>query len=132
MKVMLDTNILISAFLFKSKIINQLIDGLSKKYEVVICSYTIKELKLLIKTKFKVSNNELLKFLKMFPFTYVKTPFLVKKDLFKIRDEDDYIILYTAIINDIDVFITGDKDFEEVKIDKPLILKPSEFIKKYL
>ena len=31
--------------------------------------------------------------------------------LFEIRDENDYLILYTAIIENIDVLITGDKDF---------------------
>lgn len=54
MRVMLDTNILISAFVFKSKKMNELIYKLSKDHEIVICSYTIEELNELIKTKFKV------------------------------------------------------------------------------
>lgn len=66
------------------------------------------------------------------PFTLVKSPNNPQENLFNIRDEDDYIILYTAIIENVDVFITGDKDFDDVKINKPEILNPSEFIKKYL
>ncbi len=54
MKVMLDTNILISAFIFKSKKMRDLIDKLSKEHEIVICSYTIEELNELIDTKFQV------------------------------------------------------------------------------
>ncbi len=52
MKVMLDTNILISAFIFKSNKMNNLIYELSKKHEIVICSYTIEELKELFENKF--------------------------------------------------------------------------------
>lgn len=54
MRVMLDTNILISAFIFKSSKMNLLIEKLSKEHEIVICSYTIDELKDLIKEKFNV------------------------------------------------------------------------------
>ena len=53
------------------------------------------------------------------------------KKLFKIRDENDYIILHTAIIEDVDVFITGDKDFDDVAIDKPKIMNTTEFLEKY-
>ena len=55
-----------------------------------------------------------------------------QENLFNIRDKDDYIILYTAIVENVDVFITGDKDFDDVEIKKLEILKPSEFIQKYL
>ena len=48
MRVMLDTNILISSFIFKSSKINELINELSKNHEIVICSYVIDELKELI------------------------------------------------------------------------------------
>ena len=54
MRVMLDTNILISAFIFKSKKMNGLIYKLSKDHEIVICSYTIEKLQELMKNKFKV------------------------------------------------------------------------------
>ena len=52
---MLDTNILISAFIFKSSKMNSLIEKLSVEHEIVICSYTIDELNELIKEKFNVS-----------------------------------------------------------------------------
>lgn len=51
--------------------------------------------------------------------------------LFDIRDKDDYIILYTAIIEDVDIFITGDKDFDDIDIDKPEIMNATEFLEKY-
>ena len=51
--------------------------------------------------------------------------------MFEIRDKDDYIILHTSIIEDVDVFITGDKDFEDIDIEKTEILTATEFIEKY-
>lgn len=131
MRVMLDTNILISAFVFKSKKMNELIYKLSKEHEIIICSYTVEELKELIDTKFKVSQKDLDEFLKDFPFDLVYSPTNVESKLFEIRDKDDYIILHTAIIEDVDVFITGDKDFDDVKIDKPEIMNVTEFFEKY-
>lgn len=131
MKIMLDTNILVSAFVFKSKKMNELIYSLSKEHKIVICSYTIEELKKLVKTKFKVSQKELDEFLKDFPFDLVYSPTSVENKLFDIRDKDDYIILHTAIIEDVDIFITGDKDFDDVEIDKPEIMNTSEFLDKF-
>ena len=55
----------------------------------------------------------------------------VENKLFEIRDKDDYIILHTVIIEDVDVFITRDKDFDDVDIDKPEIMSVSEFLEKY-
>ena len=131
MKVMLDTNILISAFVFKSEIMNKLIYKLSQKYEIIICSYTINELKEILKTKFNTKIKYFNEFLENFPFTLIYTPKNIKKDLFRIRDRDDYIILYTAIFYNIDIFITGDKDFDDVEVEKPKIMTVSQFLNKY-
>ena len=131
MRVMLDTNILASAFVFKSKKMNELIYKLSVEHEIVICSYTIEELKELVDTKFKVTQKDLDEFLKDFPFILVYSPTTVENKLFEIRDKNDYIILHTAIIEDIDVFITGDKDFNDIDIDKPEIMNTTEFLEKY-
>lgn len=131
MRVMLDTNILISAFLFRSTKMNGLIEKLSIEHEIIICSYTIDELKDLMKNKFKIEYKKLDNFLSEFPYTLVYSPIQVDEKLFEIRDENDYIILHTAIIEEVDILITGDKDFKAVNIEKPEICTPSEFLEKY-
>lgn len=131
MRVMLDTNILISAFIFKSSKMNLLIEKLSKEHEIVICSYTIDELKDLIKEKFNVEYKALDNFLSEFHYTLVYSPSEVEEKLFEIRDENDYIILHTAIIDDVDILVTGDKDFKDVDIERPEIYMPSEFLEKF-
>ena len=131
MRVMLDTNILVSAFVFKSKLMNELIYKVSNNYEIVICSYTIEELRELIKKKFKIKQEILQEFLNEFPFTLVNSPKNIRNKLFEIRDNNDYIILHTAIIEDVDIFITGDKDFYGININKPKIMSASKFLETY-
>ena len=56
--------------------------------------------------------------------------FLVRissKGQVNIRDEKDLPILVSAIIGDVDMFITGDKDFHCVDIEKPQIVFTKDF-----
>lgn len=40
--------------------------------------------------------------------------------------------LYTAIIEGVDVLITGDKDFGSIEIEKPDVITPAQFMEIYL
>ena len=131
MRIMLDTNILISAFIFLSKKINELIEVLSNEHKIVICSYCVEEMKQVIDRKFKVDQKVVEKFLETFSFELVYSPTQLEEKKFKIRDEEDYIILYTAIIENVDILITGDKDFKDMEIERPEILTCAEFLEKY-
>ena len=68
----------------------------------------------------------------MMIFEYVYTPSKLESGLFDIRDAKDYPVLYTAIIEDGDVLVTGDKDFSYIDVEKPEILSPSQFMEKFL
>ena len=57
--------------------------------------------------------------------------FSPRNDKRALRPHTDYIILHTAIIENVDVLITGDKDFAAVDINHPDILTPTEFLSKY-
>jgi predicted nucleic acid-binding protein len=50
----------------------------------------------------------------------------------QIRDKDDIPLLASAIEADADVFITGDKDFDDIKIARPKIMKPKDYIEEYM
>jgi predicted nucleic acid-binding protein len=67
----------------------------------------------------------------MLPYELVYTPKEQIPDLFTIRDIDDYPVLYSAIVEDVDIFVTGDDDFKNVEIDKPVIVTPAEFLARY-
>jgi len=76
--------------------------------------------------------NELDEFLTALSFTLAYSPRLIPSGLFEIRDIYDAPILYTAIIEGVDIFITGDKDFEDVEIETPIIMTIAEFEREYM
>lgn len=47
------------------------------------------------------------------------------------RDTKDSPILATAIMEGIDVFVTGDKDFLVLDVDIPETITMAEFLKQY-
>jgi len=65
-------------------------------------------------------------------YNLVYTPEEMDKTMFRIRDAKDYPVLYTAILEDVDILITGDKDFAAVEIEKPELMTPADFMAKYL
>lgn len=132
MRIMLDTNVLISSIIFKSKIMNELIAAILKDHRLVLSSFVIEELKTVVQRKFEGRAAELDHFLTVLPFEYVYTPDEMDAGLFEIRDEMDYPVLYSAIVEDVDILITGDKDFADIDIEKPEILTPNEFVGKYV
>ena len=132
MRVMLDTNLLVSAIIFNSKPIWEIINRLAENHSIVLCSYTINELHDVIKRKFPDKTADTEQFLHELPFEYVYTPKKLPKDFtYTIRDPDDTNILYSAILSDVDILISGDKDFDDVEMERPIILKPAEFLFKY-
>lgn len=130
MRIMLDTNVLISMFVFKS--MGNVIDAIVDKHSIVLCSYVIDELHEVIERKFPNKQKDLEEFLLKLPFELIYTPKVIDThDLFEIRDADDEKVLYSAMLADVDILLTGDKDFSDIEIEKPEILTPREFLEKY-
>ena len=132
MRVMLDTNILVSAFVFRSKRFFAVIDYIVSHHELVLALYVVDELKDVIARKFPTKVVALDEFLTALSFTLVYSPQVMPTELPKIRDVADAPILYTAIIESIDVFITGDKDFFDVDVDRPVFMTVSAFERTYM
>jgi predicted nucleic acid-binding protein len=44
----------------------------------------------------------------------------------------DVEVLANAIESNIDIFITGDNDFYDIDIDKPRIIKPSQYQNEFM
>ena len=128
---MIDTNILISAILFPSSHMDEIFRIITEKHKMILSSFVINEFIEVVKRKFKNKESLADRFLSIFPYEMVYTPKVIKEDLFKIRDSKDYPVLYTAIIEDVDILITGDKDFFNIEIDRPEILTPKQFLENY-
>ncbi|MDR0491422.1 MAG: PIN domain nuclease, partial [Oscillospiraceae bacterium] len=49
----------------------------------------------------------------------------------QVRDKKDTPILASAILENVDILMTGDGDFSSMGIKRPEILTPAEFLAKY-
>lgn len=132
MRIMLDTNVLISALLFPGAKMNAMMNCIFTQHQLVLSSYVVDELKQVVKRKFPGKEAAVNKLLMMMSFEYVYTPNEIENGLFNIRDVKDYPVLYTAIIEDVDILITGDKDFSDIDIDKPEIMSPVQFMETFI
>lgn len=132
MRVMLDTNIFISMIFFPSEQTRELVKRLADSHQIVVCDYVIEELRLVTARKFPAKRKALEQFFVELPFELVYTPKVLNLSEFpEMRDMKDSPILATAIMEEIDVFMTGDKDFLVLDIEMPEILTMTEFLKKY-
>ncbi len=128
---MVDTNVLISLLVFSSKKMNRMMEDIFLKHQLVLSSYIVEELKDVVKRKFPNKIEAVETLLAKMNYEYVYTPDIMDEALFEIRDIKDYPVLYTAMLEDVDVLITGDSDFEDVAVEKPQILTPAAFVGKY-
>jgi len=128
---MIDTNILLSALVFNSSKMATLIEYVAREHILVLCSYIVDEAYDVITRKSTKYTPALDVFLSKMPFEMAYSP-TWQPTMPDIRDKKDRPILASAITADVDILITGDNDFSEVEIERPEILRPSEFIEQYM
>ena len=132
MRIMLDTNILISMIFFPNEQMNKLKRIVCSEHSIVLCSYIIEELQLVVERKFKSKAIAWDIFLENLPYEFVYTPkYFDVSEYPQVRDVKDTPVLVTAILEGIDILLTGDRDFLSVAIDRPEIMTPAEFLRKY-
>ena len=131
MRIMLDTNILISAALFPNgRAAQAFFKALQPPYQPLVCDYVVDELHRKFREKFPNRLTELeaflfnaLSFIKLVP-----TPEEAVSSEQKIRDPKDRPILRAALDAHADLFLTGDKDFLESSVTDPRIISVPEFL----
>jgi len=130
---MIDTNIIISAALFPQSALSKNVFAMADKYALVLSSNILDELRRTMERKFPAKTKEAENFMRRLRYELAYTPRDIDPDIFPhIRDPKDYPILASAILANVDVFISGDADFNDVVLDFPEIMTPAEFAKEYL
>ena len=126
MRVLIDTNVLISAALSANGTPFQAyVKAASYPNHGLICEQNVDEMKRIFNKKFPNRLASLDKFLSVALLTLELVP--VPTD--EIRDVTDRPILRAAIEAKVDILLTGDKDFLESGVTNPLIMTPAEFLK---
>ena len=131
MKVLIDTNILISAALSNNGIPYQaFVKAVSYPNHGMICEQNIDEMRRIFNRKFPTKIQALESFLSLALLTLkiVPTPIEEQELESKIRDINDRPILRAAISAGVDILLTGDKDFIESGIFNPKIMAATEVV----
>jgi putative PIN family toxin of toxin-antitoxin system len=130
MKVLIDTNVLISAVLRDrnpEKVIMYVIE--QSEIEWVISPEIMTEYKeVLSRKKFGLPSGLLQRWYQV--LDDATSPYIVTKSIAFPRDRDDAMFLSCALAANADFLITGDKDFTEAqKLIKTIILSVSQFVR---
>ena len=129
MKIMLDTNVLISAFVFRGRV-RKIFDMLfEKNFELYVSEYVDKEFKRILNVKWSARADEIYSLYRSLNFVFCSS---TSETLCHLRDEKDIPVLSDAIYHGVDILLTGDKDFIESEIKTPKIISPSELFENFL
>lgn len=131
MKVLIDTNVLISAALNASSTPFQAyIKATSSPNHGMICEQNVDEMRRIFNKKFPNRLDALDKFLSIALLTLELVPIPIDENIseLRIRDVSDRPILRAAIKANADIILTGDKDFLESGLRNPIIMTPFQFL----
>ena len=125
MKILVDTNILISALLFpKSKPAKALI-YVSEEHEMILCDQNLNEFREVLRRKAPRVLPDAEVLLNELSYELIPAAYNAEK---LIRDAKDQPILNAAIVADVDVILTGDKDFLCLDMEHPKCITAAEFL----
>jgi len=128
MRIMCDTNVLISGVLFPISVPGKVLRIVAEQERLVLATYIVEELYRVFYKKFPDKMEHLDRYLEREGFELFVTPTDFRHDAMPhVRDTKDEPVLASAILADVDILITGDKDFTPVRIDRPVILTPAAF-----
>jgi len=129
---MIDANVIYSAILFPNSHISKIVESIKENHTLVISDYIIDEIDLVFQEKcadkyieMKTALNNLAD--EIFEMTNIESEVYPA-----IRDIDDLPVLAGAIQSNVDILVTGDKDFDDLKIESPRILKPRQYADEFM
>lgn len=132
MRILIDTNIALSAILWPNgRTADVLKFAVSNEFTICLCTFSIDEMRLVVKRKFPGKMPILEQFLSEFSYELLLTPSVLPEGLPSMRDMNDLPILASAIVGDVDILLTGDKDFDAVDVERPAIMTPAKFMQWY-
>lgn len=128
MRIFVDANVVISALLFPGGKVAQVFAHVLENHTAIISSYTKNECAEVFSKKFPEKSGLLDNFFDGISYEEFESPAEINTLNYpKIRDVKDLPVLASAILSDSDVLLTGDKDFCDVHIDKPLVFTPAQY-----
>ena len=108
MRVMCDTNVLISGILFPDSVPGKVLRAVAEQGLLVLATYIVDELRRIFQRKFPDKMRTLEHYLKRQQFELFVTPQDLQNVVMpSIRDTKDEPVLASAILADVDILLTG-------------------------
>jgi putative PIN family toxin of toxin-antitoxin system len=125
LKILVDTNILISALLYPESVPAKALYHAVYNYDFVLSDHNITEFRRIAKDKFSKAQADIDLFLTELTFELVLAQEAPQK---LIDDPKDAPILNAAIIEDVDIIISGDKHFLSLDLERPKVLTAAAYL----
>lgn len=125
MRILVDTNILFSALLFPHSKPAQALLYAVDYHEIVLCDRNLTELRDILKRKAPKYLPDAEVLIAELPYELIPAVDHAEK---LIRDAKDQPILNAAIVADVDMILTGDKDFLSLGLEHPRCLTVAQFL----
>ena len=124
MRILIDTNILFSAILFPNSKLAKTVLYITSYHEVVLCDLNLFELREVLKRKHSDKLPDAEVFMAELSYELIPAVYHTEK---LIRDAKDQPILNAAIIADVNIILTGDKDFLCLEMEHPKCMSIADF-----
>ncbi|MDR3072194.1 MAG: putative toxin-antitoxin system toxin component, PIN family [Clostridiales Family XIII bacterium] len=125
MRILTDTNILISALFYPDSRPAQALIHIAKNHTLVLTDYNLAEFRRIAETKFHATSPVIEVFLTELAYEFIIAPDLPQR---LIADAKDAPILNAAIASDVDIIISGDRHFFEIDIERPKVLTVAKYL----
>ena len=133
MRVLFDSNVLLSAGLFPNGKAAETVNYAAAKHKIVISNTIVDEVRRVVSAKFAEKMPLFERFFASFTYEYAYiSQEIVASSAIEISDPKDKHVLVSATFANVDILITGDKHFFERKYEEIKVMTPSEFFGKVL
>jgi len=124
MKVMADTNVIISALLFPASLPAKALLHIANNHDLILCDHIVAEVRDVLSRKRPDLLGDFDVLLAQLAYELVIAP---KEPSKLIQDPKDQPILNAAIVAGVDVIVSGDKHFLKLGLERPRAMSPAEF-----
>lgn len=125
MRVLIDTNVLFSALVFPNSKPAKALLYIADNHNIVLCEQNLREIREVLQRKAPKYLPAAETLLTELSYELIPSMYQIEKIM---RDETDQPILNAAILHDVDIILTGDKDFLALEIDRPICMTAAQFL----
>lgn len=125
MRVMIDTNVLVSAMYNPNSKPALAVQNVCENHELLLCDHIVAECYEVVGRKFPQHTSAMNTLFASLGYSLVVAP---RRENAQITDPKDVPILNSAILENVDIIISGDNHFLSLDLERPKVLTPAQYL----